>query len=84
MASRRTASADRSEYRGCYGLSADALLRWHRPRFEVLADEGADVLALEIIPDVDEAEALMRLVGESGVAFALAADAPAVVAVGIN
>ncbi|QUR68308.1 homocysteine S-methyltransferase [Mycobacterium spongiae] len=61
------ALADGSEYRGRYGLSSAALQRWHRPRLEVLAGAGADVLALETIPDVDEAEALVSLVHELGV-----------------
>jgi homocysteine S-methyltransferase len=61
------ALADGSEYRGRYGLSVAALTRWHRPRLEVLADAGADVLALETVPDVDEAEALVNLVRSVGV-----------------
>jgi homocysteine S-methyltransferase len=61
------ALADGSEYRGRYGLSVAALARWHRPRLEVLADAGADVLALETVPDVDEAEALVDLVRSVGV-----------------
>jgi homocysteine S-methyltransferase len=61
------ALADGSEYRGRYGLSVAALMRWHRPRLEVLADAGADVLALETVPDVDEAEALVNLVRAVGV-----------------
>ncbi|MEB3983354.1 homocysteine S-methyltransferase [Mycobacterium sp. 663a-19] len=61
------ALADGSEYRGRYGLSVAALRRWHRPRLEVLADAGADVLALETVPDVDEAEALVDLVRTLGV-----------------
>jgi homocysteine S-methyltransferase len=56
------ALADGSEYRGRYGLSVAQLEAWHRPRLEVLAGAGADVLALETIPDVDEAEALVNLV----------------------
>jgi homocysteine S-methyltransferase len=56
------ALADGSEYSGRYGLSVAQLEAWHRPRLEVLADAGADVLALETIPDVDEAEALVNLV----------------------
>jgi len=59
--------ADGSEYRGRYGLSVGQLRDWHRPRLEVLADAGADVLALETIPDVDEAEALVSLVQSLGV-----------------
>ena len=54
------ALADGSEYRGRYGLSIARLEDWHRPRLEVLAGAGADVLALETIPDADEAEALVK------------------------
>jgi homocysteine S-methyltransferase len=61
------ALADGSEYRGRYGLRVAQLEDWHRPRLEVLADAGADVLALETIPDVDEAEALVNLVQSLGV-----------------
>src|SRR5581483_7289831 len=61
------ALADGSEYRGRYGLSVRQLEKWHRPRLEVLAAAGADVLALETIPDVDEAEALVNLVRSLGV-----------------
>jgi homocysteine S-methyltransferase len=56
------ALADGSEYRGRYGLSVPALRRWHEPRLEILAAAGADVLALETVPDLDEAEALVNLV----------------------
>lgn len=56
------ALADGSEYRGCYGLSVAALMKWHLPRLEVLVDAGADMLALKTIPDIDEAEALVNLV----------------------
>ncbi|QZA20162.1 homocysteine S-methyltransferase [Mycobacterium malmoense] len=61
------ALADGSEYRGRYGLSVAALMRWHRPRLEILAAAGADVLALETVPDIDEAEALVNLVHSLGV-----------------
>jgi homocysteine S-methyltransferase len=61
------ALADGSEYRGRYGCSVAALQTWHRPRLDVLADAGADLLALETIPDVDEAEALVDLVHRLGV-----------------
>jgi homocysteine S-methyltransferase len=61
------ALADGSEYRGRYGLSVEALTRWHRPRLEILAAAGADVLALETVPDADEAEALVNLVRTVGV-----------------
>lgn len=97
--------ADGSEYRGRYGLSVDELERFHRPRLEALAAAGPDVLALETVPDTDEARALLRAVRGLGVpawlsysvaggrtragqplaeAFALAADADEVIAVGVN
>jgi homocysteine S-methyltransferase len=58
--------ADGSEYRGRYGLSTDALVRFHRPRVEALAAAAPDVLALETVPDVGEAEALLRAVEGCG------------------
>jgi homocysteine S-methyltransferase len=61
------ALADGSEYRGRYGLTVAQLANWHRPRLEVLADAGADLLALETLPDADEAEALVGVVHELGV-----------------
>jgi homocysteine S-methyltransferase len=59
--------ADGSEYRGRYGLSQRALERFHRPRVEALAEADPDVLALETVPDIDEAEALLRAVDGTGV-----------------
>jgi homocysteine S-methyltransferase len=59
--------ADGSEYRGRYGLSVAELARFHRPRIETLAAAGPDVLALETVPDTDEAEALLRAVEGCGV-----------------
>lgn len=97
--------ADGSEYRGRYGLSVGELERFHRPRMEALAAAGPDVLALETVPDADEARALMRAGAGLGVpawltytvdgdrtragqplaeAFAVAAAADWVVAVGVN
>ncbi|HEY2269991.1 MAG TPA: homocysteine S-methyltransferase [Streptosporangiaceae bacterium] len=61
------ALADGSEYRGRYGRSVRELTAWHRPRLEVLAGAGPDVLALETVPDTDEAEALMAAVAGLGV-----------------
>jgi homocysteine S-methyltransferase len=61
------ALADGSEYRGRYGLSVTELAAWHRPRLEVLAGAGPDVLALETVPDIDEAEALMTAISGLGV-----------------
>lgn len=57
--------ADGSEYRGDYGLSAAELYDFHAPRWEVLADTGADVLACETTPSLDEARAYCRLAAVS-------------------
>jgi homocysteine S-methyltransferase len=59
--------ADGSEYRGRYGLSVRELAAWHRPRLEALAGAAPDVLALETVPDADEAEALMTEVAGLGI-----------------
>ncbi|MCI3271525.1 homocysteine S-methyltransferase [Streptomyces cylindrosporus] len=59
--------ADGSEYRGRYGLSVAELEAFHRPRIEVLAAARPDVLALETVPDADEAAALLRAVRGVGV-----------------
>ncbi|GAA3080089.1 homocysteine S-methyltransferase [Streptomyces roseofulvus] len=59
--------ADGSEYRGRYGLSVRELAAFHRPRVETLAAAGPDVMALETVPDADEAEALLRAVEGCGV-----------------
>ncbi|HUO36490.1 MAG TPA: homocysteine S-methyltransferase, partial [Mycobacterium sp.] len=61
------ALADGSEYRGRYGRSVAELVDWHRPRLEALVEAGPDVLALETVPDVDEAEALVNLVRQASV-----------------
>jgi homocysteine S-methyltransferase len=50
--------ADGSEYRGDYGLDVAGLRAFHRPRLEVLADAGADVLAVETVPCLAEVEAM--------------------------
>ncbi|WP_171111104.1 MULTISPECIES: homocysteine S-methyltransferase [Streptomyces] len=59
--------ADGSEYRGRYGLTVPELERFHRPRLEALAAAAPDVLALETVPDADEATALLRAVRGLGV-----------------
>jgi len=70
--------ADGSEYTGAYtdpawsghaggGLSVDELRRFHRPRMEVLAEAGADVLACETVPAAAEAEALVAEAQSLGV-----------------
>ena len=55
--------ADGSEYRGDYGLGLAELLDFHRDRLDVLASSGADLLAIETVPSLLEAEALVELLG---------------------
>jgi len=55
---------DGSEYRGDYGLTLGQLIDWHRPRLEILADAGADLIACETVPSLLEAEALVTLLAE--------------------
>ncbi|WP_281249416.1 homocysteine S-methyltransferase [Lentzea xinjiangensis] len=59
--------ADGSEYRGRYGLTRRELVEFHRRRLEVLWEAGPDVLAVETVPDVDEAEAVLEVLRGSGV-----------------
>ena len=55
---------DGSEYRGDYGLTVQQLVEFHRERFAVLGGSGADLLALETVPSLDEARALLQLLSE--------------------
>ena len=59
--------ADGSEYRGRYGVPAARLRDFHAPRLELLAAAGPDLLAVETIPDLDEAEVLLALLDDLGV-----------------
>jgi homocysteine S-methyltransferase len=61
------ALADGSEYRGNYGLSHTELVRFHKPRLEILAEAEPDVLALETVPDIREAEALLTAIDGLGI-----------------
>ncbi len=56
--------ADGSEYRGNYGRSVAQLRDFHRDRLAVLAATDADVLAVETIPEVEEAAAVAELLPE--------------------
>ena len=58
--------ANGSEYRGRYGLGVAALRDFHRRRMVALLDAGPDLLAIETIPEVEEGEALVGLLGELG------------------
>ena len=56
--------ADGSEYHGRYGVSSARLRDFHGPRLELLAEAGPDLLAVETIPDADEAEVLVSLLDD--------------------
>jgi homocysteine S-methyltransferase len=60
------ALADGSEYRGDYDLTVEELRAWHRPRIELLAEAGVDILALETIPCLAEVEALLAEIDGTG------------------
>ena len=53
--------ADGSEYRGDYAVGRDALADFHRRRWRLLVESGADVLACETLPSFDEARVLARM-----------------------
>ncbi|MGY2063898.1 homocysteine S-methyltransferase [Blastococcus sp. SYSU DS0619] len=104
--------ADGSEYTGAYvaEVGVSALRAFHRPRMEMLAQAGADVLACETVPAAAEVEALVAeavslgapiwlslttVLDDAGVprtrrgeraadVYAMVADVPEVVAVGVN
>ena len=61
--------ADGSEYTGAYVDDVDVaqLRAFHRPRMEILAEAGADVLSCETVPAAAEAEALIAEAAALGV-----------------
>jgi homocysteine S-methyltransferase len=57
--------ADGSEYTGHYGIPDSELYEFHRTRWQVLSQSGADLMACETIPTMREAEVLLRLLRET-------------------
>ncbi len=55
---------DGSEYHGNYIASWAEVEAFHRSRLDVLADSGADLLAFETIPSLQEAELLLQLLAD--------------------
>ncbi|KAL2090060.1 hypothetical protein ACEWY4_014748 [Coilia grayii] len=57
---------DGSEYTGAYeaGMSVEVFKAWHRPQVHALVAAGADLIAMETIPSLKEAEALVDLLRE--------------------
>lgn len=52
--------ADGSEYTGAYAISHAQLVRFHRGRLAVVADTGASLVAMETLPTLEEAEAVLE------------------------
>ncbi|MBB5017820.1 homocysteine S-methyltransferase [Chitinivorax tropicus] len=57
--------ANGDEYRGQYGLSDQALWDFHHDRIATLLAAGADLLAFETIPSLQEARVLSHLLNEA-------------------
>lgn len=71
--------ADGSEYTGHYHLSKEAYQAFHHSRIQTLLAAGCDFLAIETIPNVHEAKALIDLLATD-----LCEQSPQVLAFGIN
>ena len=54
-----------AEYHGRYDLSFDDLVAFHAERLAVLAATGADLVAFETIPSLDEARAILQALERS-------------------
>lgn len=57
--------ANGAEYTGDYDLDEAGLLTFHRERWHILAQSGADLLACETIPSATEARVLTHLMQET-------------------
>ena len=53
--------ADGSEYRGDYSRTKEEFQNFHRPRIRALVNAGADLLAVETMPKLEEIEAVLEL-----------------------
>lgn len=56
--------ANGAEYTGDYDLDTAGLVAWHRARWHILANSGADLLACETCPSYSELEAYCELLAE--------------------
>jgi homocysteine S-methyltransferase len=59
---------DGSEYRGRYGVAHEDLVAFHRERLDVLVAAEPDLLAIETVPDLDEARAIVEALSSYDVA----------------
>ena len=57
--------ADGSEYRGQYGISESELRDFHGERLQIICDACPDWLAIETIPDLNEARVVCELLHET-------------------
>ena len=57
--------ANGAEFTGDYDLNEEGLVAFHRKRWHMLADTGADLLACETVPSFAESRALARLLAET-------------------
>lgn len=55
---------DGSEYTGEYTCTRHAIQQWHAQKLDIQLDSGADLVAFETIPCVDECHALCSLVAK--------------------
>jgi homocysteine S-methyltransferase len=62
--------ADGSEYVGNYGVTDERLVEFHRSRIAALIEAGADLLAFETIPSLQEAKVLSSILSEFPEAYA--------------
>jgi homocysteine S-methyltransferase len=56
--------ADGSEYRGDYGVNFETLANFHKKRLAHLIDAKPDILAIETIPSLEEARAIVEVLKE--------------------
>ncbi|MBN8235197.1 homocysteine S-methyltransferase [Halobacillus kuroshimensis] len=56
--------ADGSEYTGHYGVTDQLLYDFHQPRIQALVEAGADVLAVETLPSLQEAKVIGSILQE--------------------
>jgi homocysteine S-methyltransferase len=54
-----------AEYHGRYSIAFDDLVAFHSERLATLAQTGADLVALETVPSLDEAHAILRALEQS-------------------
>jgi homocysteine S-methyltransferase len=54
-----------AEYHGRYSIGFEDLVAFHAERLAVLAETGADFVAMETIPSLDEAHAVVRALAET-------------------